>query len=242
MQSEQEFDYGRVRDVSTYANARATFIRQTYAHLAVAVLAFIGLETLLVKTFDLKQIFGVLAVSPFSWLIVLLAFWGASALAQSWARSETSVGLQYLGLALYVVAEALICLPLVAMAAYFDEVKHQNNILQAGIVTLAMFVGLTCTVFVTKKDFSFLAPILSMGSWIALGIIVAGIIFGFTLGLFFCGAMIALISGFILYETSTILHHHRTDQPVAAALYLFSSIATLFWYVLRIVMILNNRD
>ena len=49
-------------------------------------------------------------------------------------------------------------------------------------------------------------------------------------------AMVALVSAAILYQTSNIIHHYRTDQHVAAALALFASIATLFWYILRILI------
>ena len=105
-----------------------------------------------------------------------------------------------------------------------------------------MFGGLrTLSVFVTKKDHSGLAPILTVGSMIAFGVIIAGVCFGFHLGLFFSFAMVALMSGYILYETSFVMLHHRTDQPVAAAVMLFSSIATLFFYILRILMELNRR-
>jgi len=40
-------------------------------------------------------------------IFVLLAFWGASWLAQTWAHSQTSRAMQYMGLGLYVVAELL---------------------------------------------------------------------------------------------------------------------------------------
>ena len=46
--------------------------------------------------------------------------------------------------------------------------------------------------------------------------------------------MVAFASGSILYNTSNIMHRYRTDQPVAAALSLFASIALLFWYVASI--------
>jgi FtsH-binding integral membrane protein len=221
------------------ASARATFIRRTYAHLAGAILAFIGLEAVLLRVVEPQDVFRVLGGSPYSWLIVLAAFMGASWLAQVWARSETSQAVQYLGLGLYVVCEALICLPLLLIADRF--VGDKTIIPTAGILTLAVFGGLTASVFMTRKDYSFLAPVLTVGSFIALGVIIAGIIFGFSLGLFFSFAMVALLCGFILYETSAVLLHFRTDQHVAAALMLFSSIATLFWYILRILIILNDR-
>ncbi len=62
------------------ADDRAAFIRRTYAHLAGAILAFTGIEFVLIqltKSHE-QEIFGLLAASRFSWLIVMLAFMGAS--------------------------------------------------------------------------------------------------------------------------------------------------------------------
>jgi FtsH-binding integral membrane protein len=222
---------------------RVEFIRRTYTHLGVAILAFMALEALLLNVVPFSAIFGLLAVSPYSWLVVLLAFMVASWVAQSWARSATSPAMQYAGLSLYVVIEALIILPLLAICYQLMPPGEGTKLIaNAGILTLAVFGGLTLTVFVVRKDFSFMAPILCIGSFIALGVIVAGIVFGFTLGLFFSFVMVALMAGFILFETSQVLFHYGTDQHVAAALALFASIATLFWWILRIMLILNSRD
>jgi FtsH-binding integral membrane protein len=236
-----EFSYPNVA-ATAQADERAAFIRRTYAHLAGAILAFVGLEALLVSFArgHEQEIFGLLAASRFSWLIVLLMFMGASWLAQTWARSEASPGLQYAGLALYVVAQAVIFLPLLYVATFYTGDPYL--IPMAGILTLAVFGGLTLSVFITRKDYSFLRPVLSVGAFIALGVIVAGVLFQFTLGLLFCFAMVALLSGYILYDTSNIMLHYRTTQHVAAALALFASVATLFWYILRILMILNSRS
>ena len=70
----------------------------------------------------------------------------------------------------------------------------------------------------------------------ALGAIVASIVFGFGLGVFFASIMVAFAGASILYNTSNIIRHYRPDQHVAAALALFASVALLFWYVLQIVM------
>jgi FtsH-binding integral membrane protein len=232
-----DINYGYNTAAAAEPSERAAFIRRTYSHLAGAILAFIGLETVLVNTVPFDVIAGMLG--GYNWLLVLGAFMGASWLAQYWARSQTSRGLQYLGLALYVVAEAIIFLPLLIVAAEFSG---PSVIPTAGILTLATFGGLTITVFVTRKDFSFLAPILSIGSLIAFGLIVAAILFRFNLGgVFFAGAMVALMSGYILYYTSNVMHHYRTDQHVAAALALFAAIATLFYYILEIVMMSRRR-
>jgi FtsH-binding integral membrane protein len=97
-----------------------------------------------------------------------------------------------------------------------------------------MVAGLTAVVVLTRTDFSFLRTALTIGGFVALGLIIASIAFGFSLGLVFAAAMVIFASGSILYNTSKIMRTYRTDQPVAAALSLFSSIALLFWYVVSI--------
>ncbi|MGI8788038.1 MAG: Bax inhibitor-1/YccA family protein [Pyrinomonadaceae bacterium] len=213
--------------------ARAAFIRQTYLHLAGALLVFGLMETYLVASGAGLAIAQTMLGGRWSWAIVLLAFMGVSMLANWWANSQTSRAMQYLGLALYVVAESIIFLPLLFIA---HITAGGGVILQAGIATLGLFLGLTAVVFLTRKDFSFLGPILAIGFFVALGFIFSGIVFGFSLGNVFSFAMVAFAGGAILYQTSNILHRYRTDQHVAASLALFASVALLFWYILRIFM------
>jgi uncharacterized protein len=213
------------------ADERAGFIRRTYAHLAGAILAFTGLEFLLFKTGMPEMMINALGRSQYSWLIVLVAFMGAAWIAEKLATSGASQGTQYAGLGLYVVAEAVIFMPLLYICARFSS---PDVIPMAAVITLLLFVGLSVTAFTTRTDFSFLGSILKMGSFIALGVIVASICFGFTLGLLFSSIMVLFAAGCILYTTSNMIHHYRTDQHVAAALSLFAAIALMFWYILRI--------
>jgi FtsH-binding integral membrane protein len=227
-------------------SARAAFIRRTYGHLAGAILAFVAIEFVIFGAFlnskdaAVNFLVSVFGHTPYAWLIVLAVFIGAGKLAEFWARSDTSVAMQYLGLGLYVALEAAIFVPLLCIAVYFT--KDPTVLPTAGILTLSIFAGLTFSVFVTRKDFSFLGPILSICSTIALGVIICAILFGFTLGLVFAFAMVALVSAWILYQTSLVLHHYRTDQHVAAALGLFAAIATLFWYILQILLEVSSRS
>src|SRR5437667_3710360 len=137
------------------ASERAAFVRRTYAHLAGAILAFVALEALLLQVIDVQNtLLPLMARSGLSWLVVLLAFMAVSWVANRWAQSDTSVGLQYLGLSLYVVAEAVIFLPLLYIAAF--KMDDRNIIPTAGILTLGVFGGLTAAVFITRRDFSYL--------------------------------------------------------------------------------------
>jgi FtsH-binding integral membrane protein len=220
-------------------NDRVSFLRRTYAHLGVAILAFVActyafMHTQMAARFTLWALSG-----QFNWLMVLGLFMVVGYLTQRLAYSETSVGLQYLGLALGVAAEAVIVTPLLYVALV--QTRDVDIIAKAGLFTLLIFAGLTGTVFLTRKDFSFLRGVLSICTLAALGIIVASALFGFTLGTIFCVAMIVLMAGYILYQTSLIMAYFRPTQHVAAALMLFSTIATLFWYVLQLLLSLQRR-
>ena len=233
-----ELDY-RVSAAESIASERAGFVRRVYMHLAGAVLALIGLEAVLLNTPVLhKPILELMFGSGWSYLVVMLLFMGAGVVARMWAQSRSSPALQYVGLGLYVAVWAIMFLPLILIANAYQP----GVIPQAGIMTGAVFGGLTLAVFITRKDYSFLGPVLTVGSLIALGVIIAGMIFGFTLGLFFCFAMVALIAGSILYNTSNVMLHYPTDMHVAAALELFADVAILFWYLVNILMRLNSRD
>jgi FtsH-binding integral membrane protein len=210
---------------------RASFIRKTYLHLAAAILAFIGLEVFLFSSGIAQTV--ATAMMGFSWFIVLALFMGVSFLANWWANSSTSKAMQYLGLGLYIVAEAIIFIPLLYIAAYYSG-GGITTIMKAGIVSLGLLAGLTAVVFITKKDFSFLGPILAIGGFVALGFIAASLLFGFSLGGIFAFIMVGFAATAILFSTSNVLHQYHPSQHVAASLSLFTSVALLFWYILSI--------
>ncbi len=225
---------------SAEVSERASFIRLTYLHLAGAVLAFLGLEAVLLSLPQTPALVQSMIGGRYSWLIVMVAFIGASYLAQSWAQSATSKSLQYAGLALYVVVEAIIFVPIMYIATKFSA---PEVVPMAGFITLFIFAGLTGIVMLSGADFSFLGSALKLAFLALMAVGIGSMIFGFSLGLLFVGASILFAAGYILYDTSNVMLHYRTDQHVAAALALFASVALLFWYVLRLVMILtSSRD
>ena len=216
---------------------RAQFIRRTYLHLAVALCAFAGFLTCLLQS-DFAVGLAVKAVSaPFGWLAVLggmmVVGWMASGMAHSASKQ-----VQYFGLALYTFAEACIFLPLVLIA--LSIAGDASLLIQAALMTGLLFLGLTATVFVTRADFSFLKTALTVGGFVALGLIVCSVLFGFTLGLVFSGARIIFAAAAILYTTSKVLHEYSEDQYVGASLELFASVALLLWYVLRVLIALRD--
>ena len=217
---------------------RAEFIQRTYTHLAGAVGAFIVVEFLLFQLGIAGAIAEFVFSSRFSWLAILAGFALLGWMARSLAAQADSVQTQYMGLGIYVVAEALIFAPLIYLAAAMTDA---NVLPTAGILTLLLFGGLTTVAFTTRQDFTFLGGILKIGGFVALGLIICSALFGFSLGLFFSVGMVVFASAAILYDTSKVMHHYTKDQYVAASLELFASVALLFWYVIQIVMSLSSR-
>jgi FtsH-binding integral membrane protein len=213
---------------------RSQFIVRTYNHLFGAIVAFTALEFALFGSGAAAVIAQ--AMMSTSWLFVLGGFVLVSWAASRVANTATSKAAQYAGLAGYVVLEALIFVPLLFVANSVAPGAIQS----AGIVTMLGFAGLTAVAFVTRKDFSFLRGALMFGSILAVVAIIAGAIFGFQRGTFFSIAMVGLAGAAILFDTSNVIHHFPEDRYVGAALQLFSSVALMFWYVLRI--FISSRD
>ena len=204
------------------------------ADAAVAAV-FCGLCGVLVNTPAIRD--PLLSLMMGHWWVAFLAFMGVSWVANRWASSDSSsTGKQYLGLGLYVVAEAVIFTPLLFIASSIDA----NIIPTAGLITAVIFGGLSGCVFLTGADFSFMKGALTIASFGVLGLILCSFLFGFDLGTWFSAGMVILMSGFILYDTSNVLHHYRTHQHVAASLALFASVATLLWYVISLLIDLSG--
>jgi FtsH-binding integral membrane protein len=213
---------------------RSAFIWRTYSHVAVAILAFVGIESWLFSNGYAETI--AMAMLGYSWLLVLGAFMLVGWAATHIAHTVASQTLQYAAFAAFIVAEALIFVPMLYMAMLYGGPDIIEN---AASVTLIGVAGLTAVVFITRKDFSFLRGLLFWGFILAMVAIVGGLLFGFELGTWFSVAMIGFAGAAVLYDTSNVLHHYSADRHVAAALQLFASIAMMFWYVLRLFM---SRD
>lgn len=220
-------------DVRIGENTRAAFLTRTYAHLFGAILAFVAVEVALFQSGLAETLAR--AMLSVNWLLILGAFMIVSWLASRAAFSARSMAAQYAALGAFVLAQALIFVPLLYIANFYAPGAIQS----AATVTLIGFAGLTAVAFLSRKDFSFLGGLLKWAFVVALLAIVGGVVFGFDLGTWFSVAMVGLAGAAILYDTSNILHHFPEDRHVGAALQLFASVALMFWYVLRLFL---SRD
>jgi FtsH-binding integral membrane protein len=234
---EQNFEQQRVLVAHTSDEERVAFYKKTYSHVAAGVLVFILFEYLLLQSETIVD-FMLSMTQGWRWLIMLGGFMFITNYAEKMTLKTPDKNTKYLAFGLYILAEAFIFVPLIHIAAYYMD-SGPEILNQAAITTLALFTGLSAIVFVTKKDFSFLKAGLTVGFFIAMGLIVAGSLFGFNMGLWFSVGMCVLAAGAILYQTSNLVNKYSSDEYIPAALGLFASLMLLFWYVLSIFM---SRD
>ena len=211
-------------------STRAEFLTRTYCHLFGAVAGFTAIEVALFRSGYASTIAG--ALLGVNWLLVLGGFVIVSWLASRVAHTADSLPKQYAALVAFVIAQAIIFVPLLYVANYYAP----GAIRSAAIVTVAGFTGLTFVAWTTRKDFSFLGALLRWAGVVAMLAIVAAVLFGVALGTWFSVGMIALAGAAILYDTSNVIRNFPPDRHVGAALELFASVALMFWYVLRFFM------
>jgi FtsH-binding integral membrane protein len=212
------------------AQVRADFMRRVYTRLVVGVAVFVLLEAFLFAS-------GLaVAITEFvfstSWLLILGGFMVVSWLSNSLTHRASSPGAEWGGYMLLVAANALIFAPMLVIA----ELQVPGTVGQAGQYAVAGFIVLSIIAHRSSRDFTWLGATLRWFGVLALVAIVLAVLTGASLGTWFSLAMIGFAGAAILYETQVILREIPPGRETMAAMALFSSLALLFWYVLRLFM------
>lgn len=214
------------------AELRHDFVLRVYRHLLGAVAAFVAFETLLFATGIAKGIYDLVASSGGAWLLLLGAFMVVNWIATSAAHDVLDPPRQYAGLFGVAAGEAVIFAPFLYYV--FNTQGGSVTVASAAVVTAVGFGGLTVVGLLTSKDLSFLRPLVLWAGVMAIVLILAAVLFGLQLGVWFSLGMITLAGASILYQTQNILRRYPEEAYVGAAVQLFASVMLLFWYVLRL--------
>jgi FtsH-binding integral membrane protein len=219
-------------------DARMAFVRRTYAHLlaelvAVALVVYVSLQTP-----ALERLAGALWGS---WLIYILAFFGVSLVTRKMLEGQRSMAVQYAAAGIWVFFLGLLVTPL---ALFARHLTGSFAVLGEGaILTGCVFTGITAYVFFTKKDFSFLRGALWMLSWLALGVGILVTVFGgfggASASIVYSCVWVLLLGGWVLHDTSKVLHHRHVSEHVAASVDLLVDFVYMFIHIVSI--LLNSR-
>lgn len=222
-----------VRDCSAYV--RAGFIKKVYGILSLQLLV----SVMTAATFMLHQptrdwvlssrsIFYAAIFAPLGLLFALHCY-----------KSKHPTNMYLLGA--FTLCESY---TVGVICATYYEAGYGMIVLQALLLTAAVFVSLTTYVLVTKKDFSFL------GAGLFAGLII--MLFWGMINMFFPlgagGRMIfsllgaLLFAGYILYDTSQIMLHLGPDDYVVAAVDLYLDVINLFLYLLQFLQSIQGSN
>ena len=211
---------------------RVAFMVKVYQHLGLALASFMAFEYLYFVSGFAEWTYDTIAGSGGAWLLFLGIFMLGTWIATQAVYDLDNVGRQYGGLFGFAAVEAVIFAPFLFYV--FNVQQSTGDVWGAAVVTAMGFAGLSLVAWTTRKDLSFLRPIVTWGVMGALILIVAAILFGANLGTWFSVAMVALMGASILYNTQRIMQSYPAHAYVGASVTLFASLMTMFWYILQI--------
>ncbi|KIO22850.1 hypothetical protein M407DRAFT_245014 [Tulasnella calospora MUT 4182] len=123
------------------------------------------------------------------------------------------------------------------VVGFYDQIV----VLQALVITMGVFLGLTLWTMQSKYDFTGMGTFLFGGLLVLCltGIVGIFIPFGKTMDLIYALGGTLLFSGYIVYDTFLIMKKLSPDESIMAAINLYLDFINLFLYILRA---LNNVE
>ncbi|NXM81682.1 LFG4 protein, partial [Oenanthe oenanthe] len=225
---EDDFNYGS-NVASASVHIRMAFLRKVYSILSIQVLLTTVTSAIFLYSTGVQAFVherpALLLISGFGSLAVIVAL--------TFYSRHHPVNLYLLfG---FTLLEALT----VAIAVSFYDVFI---VLQAFILTTAVFLGLTAYTLQSKRDFSKFGAGLFTCLWI---LILSGILKLFfsceMIELVFAAAGALLFCGFIIYDTHLLMHKLSPEEYIVAAINLYLDIINLFLHLLRFLEAFNKK-
>ncbi|HEX8550767.1 MAG TPA: Bax inhibitor-1/YccA family protein [Abditibacteriaceae bacterium] len=212
---------GMVSELSN--EAQMSFIRKTYVLFMLGVFCCVAMGALTLMTPALTATSLSILKMP---LLYIGIIFGASIGAQVLAQRP---GLDVVALVGFTALLGFITAPIIAVFA-------PSVVGQAAMLSVVIFGSLTAYVLITKKDFNFLGGMLVVGmiSLIAGSVLNALFFKNFNFSYFISWGVLLMSSGYVLYQTSNLVHEYRRNQAGAAALGLFISFFNIFMSLLNI--------
>ncbi|TNF26941.1 MAG: Bax inhibitor-1/YccA family protein [Deltaproteobacteria bacterium] len=225
------------------AEQQISFVRRVYAWMFAGVLATVMGVAIAVKSGLAES----LLYSGFLVNILLIVAWMGGAYALQRVRNVPTWNV--VAFAGYGLLTGIVISSIVYVAIALAKVQGAapgTYVLQAGGLTLVTFGGLSAYAFFTKRDFSFLRGMLTVGTFALLGALVIGFFVHATAFQMLISVFgVVLFAGYTLYDTQKVLRTFPDGEHVAGAMTLFLDFVLMFVYILRIVLLIasgGSRD
>lgn len=116
-------------------------------------------------------------------------------------------------------------------------------VLQALLITLGIFLGLTLYTLQSKRDFSGIGTFLIFALWglLLVGLVNAFIPFSSVLNLVIALISVFIFCGYIVYDTYNLMHRLSCEEYIIASVELYLDVIGLFLNILRILSEASNE-
>ncbi len=173
---------------------------------------------------------------PLPWFVTLAVFVGLMMLVNATANSAWGL----VSVFLFTGFVGAMLGPMLTF--YLSMPGGYELILQALAGTAIVFFGLSAYALTTRKDFSFMGGFLMVGFLVAFAAILANLFLQIpALSLAISAAMVLIMSGFILYDTSRIVTGGETNY-IRATVALYVNIYLLFMHMLNLLTAFGGDD
>lgn len=220
-------NYSTVAQRSTSEIATNKVLRNTYLLLSMTLLfsGFTAALSMLMNTPPMTYLISVIGGMVIA-MFVLPRF----------ANSPAGIGIVFL-------ITGMLGFGLGPVLSMYASLPNGGNIITLSLGgTGVIFMGLSAYALATKKDFSFLGGFLMVGFLLVLLAALANIFLQIpAMSLMISAVVIMIMSGFILYDTSRIIHGGETNY-VLATIGLYMTIFNIFISLLQILGIMSNDD
>ncbi len=202
-------------------------LRNTYMLLALTLL-FSGLTAAISMAMNMP---------PMTYLISVI---GGMVIAMfvlpRFANSTAGIGIVFL-------VTGLLGFGLGPILTMYASLPNGSNVIMLSLGgTGVIFMGLSAYALATRKDFSFLGGFLMVGFLLVLLASLANIFLAIpAMSLMISAVVIMLMSGFILHDTSRIIHGGETNY-ILATIGLYMTIFNIFISLLQILGVLGGDD
>lgn len=170
------------------------------------------------------------------WLVFMALFIGGPFLISRIGNGQAQI-LATFG---WAFAVGLLFSPMIG--AYLNIPGGASVVLNALGATAVIFTALAGYAVVSRKNFSFMGGFLMVGALVLIVAVIANLFLQIpALSLTISGAAVLLMSGFILWDVSRLIHEPNAN-PIMITVSLFSSIVVLFSHLLNLMNLLSGED
>uniref|UniRef100_A0A8D0CD43 Transmembrane BAX inhibitor motif containing 4 n=1 Tax=Salvator merianae TaxID=96440 RepID=A0A8D0CD43_SALMN len=225
---EDDFNYG-TNVASASVHIRMAFLRKVYTILSVQICLTTVTSALFLSSDTIRTF---VHDSP---ALLLMSLLGSLALIVALTLYRHQHPLNLYLLFGFTCLEALT----VAITVSFFEV---SVVLQAFILTTAVFLALTVYTLQSKRDFSKVGAGLFAFLWILLlSSFLRLFFYSEVVELVFAAAGALLFCGFIIYDTHLLMRKLSPEEYILAAINLYLDIINLFLHLLRLLEAFNKK-